>query len=114
MYDHVYLAYNGGKKNLGLCEKPFQAIFTSHPAPKDNFLFGFGFIPSSPTFPSNVVTKKTLIFTHFAPNSTLFEVGGEGSLVLLISLERSPINQREKQTDKQKKKTQGNVHIGDL
>ena len=33
--------------------------------------------------------KKALIFTHFAPNSTLLGVGGEGSLVLVISLERS-------------------------
>ena len=33
--------------------------------------------------------KKALIFTHFVPNSTLFGVGGEGSLVLVISLERS-------------------------
>ena len=33
--------------------------------------------------------KKALILTHFAPNSTLFGVGGEGSLVLVISLERS-------------------------
>ena len=42
-----------------------------------------------PTSPSNVVAKKALIFTHFAPNSTLFVVGGEGSLVLVISVERS-------------------------
>ena len=32
---------------------------------------------------------KALIFTHFAPNSTLFGVGGKGSLVLVISLETS-------------------------
>ena len=38
---------------------------------------------------SNVVAKKTLISTQFGPNSTLFGVGGEGSLVLVISLERS-------------------------
>ena len=43
-----------------------------------------------PTSPSNVVVKKTLIFTNFAPNSTLFGVGGEGSLVLVISLEKVP------------------------
>ena len=42
-----------------------------------------------PTSPSKVVAKKALIFTHFAPNPTLFGVGGEGSLVLVISLERS-------------------------
>ena len=33
----------------------------------------------------NVVAKKALSFTHFAPNSTLFGVGGEGSLVLVIN-----------------------------
>ena len=33
--------------------------------------------------------KKTLISTQFGPNSTLFGVGGEGLLVLVISLERS-------------------------
>ena len=43
----------------------------------------------SPTSPSNVVAKKALIVTHFAQNSTLFRVEGEGSLVLVISLERS-------------------------
>ena len=43
----------------------------------------------SPTSSSNVVAKKALILTHFAQNSTLFSVGGEGALVLVISLERS-------------------------
>ena len=42
-----------------------------------------------PTSPNNVVAKNAHIFSHFAPNSTLFGVGGEGSLVLVISLERS-------------------------
>ena len=43
-----------------------------------------------PTSPNNVVVKKALIiFTHFAPNSTLFVVEGKWSLVLVISLERS-------------------------
>ena len=53
------------------------------------FCSALGLYHRPPTFPSNVVTKKTLIFTHFAPNLTLFGVGGEGSLVLVISLERS-------------------------
>ena len=44
-------SYNGEQKKLGLREKPFQAIVRYDPAPKDNFLFGFGFIPSSPHFP---------------------------------------------------------------
>ena len=53
-------------------------------APNDNFLIGFGFIPLWPhSPPSNVVA------THVVQNSTLFGVGGEVSLVLLISLERS-------------------------
>ena len=58
-------------------------------APNVNFLIGFGFIPSwphsqPPPPPSNVVA------THVAQNSTLFGGrGGEVSLVLLISLERS-------------------------
>ena len=71
------VAYNGGQKNLGLCEEKalprncyvgllFMTIF----------LMGFGFIVLWP--------KKALIFTHFAQNSTLFEVRGEGSLVLLF------------------------------
>ena len=41
-------------------------------APNDNFLIGFGFVA-----------------THVVQNSTLFGVGGEVSLVILISLERS-------------------------
>ena len=41
------LSYNGGQKNLGLRERNSSV----DSAPKDNFLFGFGFIPSSPHFP---------------------------------------------------------------
>ena len=83
---HIF--YNGGQKNLGLCEKPFQAIVTYDPAPKENFLFGLGFILSSFRFPYNVVAIKG---THFHPFCSKFNfgVGGEGSLVLVISLERS-------------------------
>ena len=80
------LSYNGGQKNLGLRERNSSV----DSAPKDNFLFGFGFIPSSPPLPLAMLwPKKALSFAHFAPNSTLFGVGGEGSLVLVISLERS-------------------------
>ena len=53
------------------------------------FLLALGSSRRSPNPPSNVVAKKALILTHFAPNSTLFGVGGEGSLVVVISLERS-------------------------
>ena len=76
---------------MGLCEKALPSNCYVEPcsAPKDNFLFGFGFTPSFPTSPCNVVAKKALILTRFAPNSTLFGVGGEGSLVSVISLERS-------------------------
>ena len=42
-----------------------------------------------PPYPAMLWPKKALIFTHFAQNSTLFGVRGEGSLVLLIYLERS-------------------------
>ena len=42
-----------------------------------------------PPPPQQCWGKKTLISTHGAQNSTLFGVGGEGSLVLLIPLERS-------------------------
>ena len=51
--------YNGGQKNLGLCERK-----------------------------TDVVAPKSTEFTHFSPNTTLLEVGGEGSLVLVISLEK--------------------------
>ena len=49
-------------------------------APNDNFLFGFGFISSSPhSTPQQCCgLKLALISTHFAQNSTLFGVGGEG------------------------------------
>ena len=73
--------YNGAQKNLGPCEKAFlvRTIFCST----------LGSSRRPPTSPSNVVVKKSTHFPHFAPNSTLFGVGGEGSLVLVISLERS-------------------------
>ena len=67
------------KTTCNCVKKPFQVIFMQDPAPDDNFLLGFGFIPSSPHSPpllSNVVPKKVLISTHFAQNSTLFGVGG--------------------------------------
>ena len=38
---------------------------------------------------SNVMAKKAIISTHGAQNSILFGEDGEGSLALLISLERS-------------------------
>ena len=67
------------KRTWNCVKKPFQAIVTQDPAPNDNFLFGFGFIPVAPPFPPAMLwPKKPLIFTHFAPNSTLFGVGGEG------------------------------------
>ena len=45
------LSYNAGQKKLGLCEKALPSSSSVDSAPKDNFLFGFGFIPSSPHFP---------------------------------------------------------------
>ena len=71
---------------MGLCEKPFQAVVTYDPAPKDNYLFGFGFIPSSPPPPpppftsrSNVVAIKS---THFHPFCSKFNFvwGGRGGV----------------------------------
>ena len=71
------------KRTWDCVKKPFQPIVPLDSAPKDNFLFGFGFIPSSPPLPLAMLwPKKALSFAHFTPNSTLFGVGGEGSLVL--------------------------------
>ena len=58
-------------------------------APNDNFLFGFGFISLFPHSSSQQCCglKLALISPYFAQNSTLFGVGGKGSLVLVISLD---------------------------
>ena len=53
----------------------FLSALSSYPHPP---------LPHSPPPPSNVLAPK-----NFAQNSTFFWVEGEGSLVLLISLERS-------------------------
>ena len=53
------------KRTWGTEEKPFHLIVTQDPAPNDNFLIGFGFIPSlthSP--PNNAVPKKLLKIQH--------------------------------------------------
>ena len=60
-------------------------------APNDNFFVRLWVHPVVPPLPLAMLwPKKPLIFTHFAPNSTLFGVGGEGSFVLVISLEKVP------------------------
>ena len=55
------------------------------------FFIGSKFIPSSPTSPLPPPPPPAMFWPpkNFAQNSTLFWVEGEGSLVLLISLERS-------------------------
>ena len=79
----------GDKRTWECVKKPFQVIVTEDPAPNNNFWFGFRFIPSSPYSPQLCVAKccgqKALISNHFAQNSTLFGVRGEGRLVLVIS-----------------------------
>ena len=80
------LSYNGGQKNLRLCERNSSV----DSAPKGNFFVRLWVHPVVPPLPLAMLwPKKALIFTHFAPNPTLFGVGVEGSLVLVISLERS-------------------------
>ena len=78
------------KRTWDCVKKPFQAILLLRRTLllRRIFCSALGSSRSVPTSPSNVVAKKALIFTHFAPNLTLFGVGGEGSLVLVISLER--------------------------
>ena len=62
-------------------KKPVEAIVTLDPAPKDNFFVRLRIHPVVRPLPLAMLwPKKALIFTHFAPNSTLFGVGGEGSL----------------------------------
>ena len=72
---------NGGQKNLGLCEKALPSNCYVEPcsSPKDNFLFGFGFTPSLPHSPCNVVAKKALILTRFASKFN-FVWGGRGGV----------------------------------
>ena len=84
--------YNGGQKNLGLCEKPFQEIVTKDPAPKDNFLFGFGFIPPPPsptTSPSNVVAEKSTDSHPFCSKFN-FVWGGRGGVTSFSNIPKGP------------------------
>ena len=83
---------DGGQKNLGLCEKALPSNFCSLHDDVFDRLWVHPSFPHSPTPPSNVVAKKALISTQFAQNLILFGVGGEGSLVLLISLETKSLN----------------------
>ena len=58
------------KRTWDSLKQPFQVIVTLDSAPNNNFLIGFGFIPSSPNPSSHidVVAKKGLISTHGAQN----------------------------------------------
>ena len=60
-------------------KKPVEAIVTQDPAPKDNFLFGFGFIPSSSHSPQQCCNQKS---THFHPFCAKFNFvwGGRGGV----------------------------------
>ena len=81
--------YNGGQKlkNFGLCEKTLPSrtllLMTIFWSP-----LGTSHRPPTPTPPAMLCPKKQW-FHPFAQNSTLFGVGGEGSLVSLILLKRS-------------------------
>ena len=68
-------------------KKTFQVIVTWHLL----LIFGsaLGSCRRLPTPCCEAVAKRALISKHFAQNSTLFGVGGEGPLVLVISQERS-------------------------
>ena len=68
-----------------MCEKKTQVIVTSDSAPYDGFLIGFGFIPSSPQ-PPPPPASLTMLWPK--EDLKLLGVGGEGLVVLLISLER--------------------------
>ena len=73
------LSYNGGQKNLGLCERNSSV----DSAPKGNFLFGFGFIQSSLPLPtpipiSNVVAKKHSFKPILLQNQICLEWEGRG------------------------------------
>ena len=59
-------------------EKSFQETVTYDSTPNDNSWISFGFISPPPPPPSNIVAKKRFISTHFAQNSTLFELEGRG------------------------------------
>ena len=65
------------KETWDCVKKSFQVTVTEDSAPNDNNWIGFGFI-SPPPSPSNIVAKKRFISTHFAQNSTLFELEGRG------------------------------------
>ena len=92
----LLICFNGGQKNLGLCEKalPSNKSVGLCSYIRTIFCAALGSsrrpLPPPPLLPLAMLwPKKALSFTHFAPNSTLFWVGGKGSLVLVISLERS-------------------------
>ena len=63
------------KRTWACVKKPLQVIVTPH----DNFLFGFGFIPSSPHFPQQCCGPKS---THFHPFCAKFNFvwGGRGGV----------------------------------
>ena len=87
---HTQGTYNGGQKNLGLCESALPSNCYIGPCSYGQCFVQLWVHSVVPPLPLAMLwPKKALIFSHFAPNSTLFGVGGEGSLVLVISLERS-------------------------
>ena len=79
------------KRTWDCVKNTFLVIVTQDSAPNDNFFYQFQVYPPTP-LPPQCCGQKALIFTHFAQTSTLFGVGGdgslggEGSLVLLISV----------------------------
>ena len=73
-------AHTGYLQRTWDCVKtPFQAIVTQDPAPTDNFLFGFEFVPLSPHFPQQCCGQKS---THFHPLCSKFNFvwGGRGGV----------------------------------
>ena len=82
--------------NLGLCENALQSNCYVHVGPyslRQYFRSPLGtsrhLLPPLP--PVMLWPKKALISTHIAHNSTLFGVGGEKSLILVILSLRPPL-----------------------
>ena len=78
-------SYNGGQKNSGVCEKPFQVIVTEDPAPNDNFFIGSKFIPSSPTSPLPPPPSNVLAPKKFSSKFN-FVLGGRGGVTRFTNI----------------------------
>ena len=80
-----HTVHNGSQKNLGQLEKSSLIIVTYDCAPNDNFVMGFGFIPSSSTPPAMSRPKYPL-----CSKVNFVWVGGVRSPILLILLGKRP------------------------